>query len=303
MKLPNFLLVGAAKSGTTALYSYLRQHPDIFMPAEAKEPMFLAEISNEQYDGPGALYAEEKITSLEDYRALFNKVQDEKAIGEASVPYLYYYAKTIPNIIKTLGQDTKIIVVLRNPIERAYSNYLHHVRDGLEPLSFEQALDAENERFRQNWWWGYQYREGGRYLKQVEAYIHEFGKENVHIELYEDLKKNPHIVTRQIFEFLNVNADFLPNMSQKYNVSTVPKSFALQKLLMSTNPIRRLAVQLLPKEAKKLMRSTLEKANSRKPNALDELNREKLTNEFKEEIILLQDLLGRDLSHWISKTN
>jgi hypothetical protein len=141
------------------------------MPSKIKETMYFSDIYHYQYSEPGSICALGKVDTINDYESLFVDVVNHQTIGEASVPYLYYYKKTIPNIIKTFCKDIKIIIILRNPVDRAYSNYMHHIRDGTEPLSFEEALMAEKEREKESWWRGYQYRDGGRYYNQVEAYI------------------------------------------------------------------------------------------------------------------------------------
>ena len=138
--LPNFLVVGAAKSGTSSLHNYLNQHPEIFMPSfrdgvNVKEPQFFVResVMDRLHSG---------IWNWQDYKDLFFQVKDEKAIGEASVFYLYYFEEAINNIKKYLGDQIKIIIILRNPIDRAYSAYQHVSRSMKEELSFEEALDS-----------------------------------------------------------------------------------------------------------------------------------------------------------------
>ena len=121
-KLPNFLIVGAAKCGTSSLHNYLNQHPDIFMPSynklgmKVKEPRFLIKdlVKNRLPNG---------VWSFEEYKSLFTDVKNAKLVGESTVLYLYYYEHAIKNIKHYLGKDVKIIIMLRNPIDRAYSAY------------------------------------------------------------------------------------------------------------------------------------------------------------------------------------
>ena len=136
IKLPNFLIVGAAKSGTSSLHNYLNQHPDIFLPTynihgvKVKEPRFLISklVKDRLHEG---------IWTLEEYQSLFFNCVDYSAVGESTVLYLYYYEEAIKNIKKYLGNNIKIIIMLRNPIERAYSAYNFLVRRGIkEKLSF-----------------------------------------------------------------------------------------------------------------------------------------------------------------------
>ena len=142
--LPNFLIVGAAKSGTSSLHNYLNQHPEIFMPSykdglNVKEPQFL--IKNKVKD---RLHF--GIWSWQEYKALFDDATKFKAIGESSVFYLYYYKEAIKNIKFRLDDNIKIIILLRNPIDRAYSAFQHVSRGLKENLSFEEALQIEENR-------------------------------------------------------------------------------------------------------------------------------------------------------------
>ncbi|MCW5935662.1 MAG: sulfotransferase, partial [Fimbriimonadia bacterium] len=157
MRMPNFLIIGAAKSGTTALYFYIKQHPEVFM-AKVKEPRFFAyEGGVPEWKGP--LDAENNawvITDKEVYTALFNDVSEEKVWGEASPIYLY--SEPAPERIKNYAPDAKLVAILRHPIERAYSHYLHLIRDNREPLrDFGKALDLEPERMANGWEWSWHY--------------------------------------------------------------------------------------------------------------------------------------------------
>jgi len=153
IKLPNFLIVGAPKSGTTSLYYYLKEHPEIYM-SKLKEPHFFSkECKNLPFRGPkDESLGSTKYMNLtwEDYQNLFKGAITYKAVGEASADYLYYFKCSIKNIKKYLG-NPKIIIILRNPIERAFSAYLHMLRDGREYLSFREALHMEEERKKNNW--------------------------------------------------------------------------------------------------------------------------------------------------------
>ena len=153
--LPNFLIVGAAKSGTTSLYYYLMDHPEIYF-SKIKEPDYLSsEVLKDQYLTRVSLRP--YIKTINDYKELFNEVINEKAIGEASTDTIYYHKTTIPRIKSLLG-DPKIIIMMRNPPYAAFSMYSHMIRDNRETLSFEDALAIENERIRGNWQCSYHYK-------------------------------------------------------------------------------------------------------------------------------------------------
>ena len=154
MTMPNFLIVGAAKAGTSSLYYYLDQHPQVFM-SSIKEPRFFApELYTDYIKDPyrsGAKEHRSTPMSLEEYQSLFDAVTDEVAIGEASTEYLYV-PKT-PERIKQLIPDVRLIMVLRDPAERAFSAFCYQVRDGCEKLTFEQALAAEETRMDEKKRW------------------------------------------------------------------------------------------------------------------------------------------------------
>lgn len=162
MILPNFLIIGAAKSGTSSIYDYLKQHPQIYM-SSIKEPIFFA-FEGEQIDEFGPFNDDplakgtltNSATNIDDYQALFRDVDGEKAIGEASVRYLYFSKS--PNRIKKYIPEAKLIAILRNPVDRAYSHFLMNLRKQFEPLNdFSKALQAEEKRKLDNWGWDWHY--------------------------------------------------------------------------------------------------------------------------------------------------
>nr|MDJ0649638.1 sulfotransferase [Xenococcaceae cyanobacterium MO_188.B19] len=190
MIMPNFLIIGAAKAGTTSLYNYLKEHPQIYM-SPVKEPRFFY-LMNEKLDfrGPGDENILNSSTSdLEDYSTLFQGVSNEIAIGEASSMYLYH-PKT-PKRIKSYVPDVKMITILRDPVERAYSHFLMNVKNGLEPLTdFVQVLQEEEIRIRSNWGSNWHHKARGFYYSQVKRYFDIFDRSQIKIYLYEDLKTN-----------------------------------------------------------------------------------------------------------------
>jgi hypothetical protein len=204
MTMPNFLIIGAMKSGTTALYHYLRQHPQVYMSPK-KEPRFFALEAERLYldrtDDQKPLQTLSSVADIEAYRALFEGVSKEVAIGEASHWYLYsprlreseqHY---IPEVIKHYTPSVKLIAVLRNPAERAYSQFLHFVRSGLEPLTdFAQALREEEARKRNNWPFE-NYLSRGFYYDQLKRYFDRFAHDQIKVYLYSALT----ILLRQTF--------------------------------------------------------------------------------------------------------
>ena len=221
----DFLVVGAAKSGTTTLFETLNQHPGIFIP-QRKECRYFSCAFGE-FAGPGPNYANNVIRSLEEYRGLFIKAKPGQLCGDISPDYLYYHQNAVPKILSEKGTKIPIIIVLRNPIDRAYSGYLYQVRNGREKLSFEDALDVEEERRAANWAWGWFYVDGGLYAEQVKAYTDNF--ERVLLLLFEE-----DIITGQaaekILNFLNLDSlpDGLKNLHT--NTSGYPKNRLLHRV-------------------------------------------------------------------------
>ena len=151
MPLPNFLIVGAAKAGTSSLVHYLRSHSDVFL-SRPSEPKYLTSTFLQfPHRGPGDDRIDAGVVRrLGDYRALFDAATDTAAIGEKSPDLLYYYDESIPVIRDVLGEP-KIIIALRDPVSRAFSAYNFMVGQGRETLSFDDALAAEEDRLADNW--------------------------------------------------------------------------------------------------------------------------------------------------------
>ncbi|HET9485956.1 MAG TPA: sulfotransferase, partial [Chryseosolibacter sp.] len=162
-KLPNFLIVGAAKCGTSSLHKYLEQHPETFM-SKVKEPRFISsQVMSGPLRGPGDHKVEAwYVKKYEDYVRLFEGAENYPAVGESSADTLYFYQGTIPVIKQYLG-DPKIIIMLRNPVKRAFSSYQHLVRDLREELSFEEGLKEEPNRIKNNWELIYHYTAASMY--------------------------------------------------------------------------------------------------------------------------------------------
>ena len=213
MKIPNFLIIGAAKAGTTSLYDYLNQHPQIYM-SPIKEPRFFA-LEGEKLDfrGPAQGINQTSVTTWEQYCQLFQEATTEKAIGEASTIYLSN--PKAPHRIKHYLPEVKLIAILRDPAERAFSSYVHLVRDGYENLSFTEAVEAEPTRIKENWQPLWYYKERGFYYEQLQKYFAIFKPEQIKIYLYEDLAVDSTAVIQDLSRFLGVDDSFTPDLTRK----------------------------------------------------------------------------------------
>lgn len=298
--LPNFLIIGAAKSGTTSLYYYVKQHPEIYM-SRIKEPKFItSQFLTYPFNGMGDDKVENKIIKTWDhYKKLFDAVKNEKVVGEASADNLYYHDESIMYIKKYFG-DVDILIILRNPIDRAFSSYLHLVRDGRECLSFEDALKFEKERIAKNWEFIWHYASAGFYFRQVKAYLNKFSR--VRIYLCEDLKNNAQELMKDVYSFLSVDTGFCPNLGTRYNVSEIPKYEWLQQFMNNPSFIKTIislvANAALTEEGKVEIKERIKASNLRKIEMKSE-TREYLKRLYYEDIMKLQDLIKRDLLHWL----
>ena len=297
-KLPNFLVVGAAKSGTSSLHEYLIQHEDIFMPTinkegkSVKEPQFLIKSKVEERLHFG-------IWNWDEYKFLFENVKQEKAIGESTVFYLYYYKEAIKNIKLLLGNDVKIIILLRNPVDRAFSAFQHVSKSVKESLSFEDALNQEEGRLEKDLTLTpmVMYKDMGLYYNMVKAYKEKF--ENVHIILYEDFRDKTDEVLKDVFEFLEVNVKTKINFSTRHNVGGKRwKNQKMKNLFQKDNIFKNIYMKFVPDIIKDKVKVKLVKISTNKVTSMNKKTKEHLESFFKEDINKLSELIGKDLKHW-----
>jgi hypothetical protein len=302
MKMPNFLIIGAPRSGTTTLHEELKRHPQIFM-SSIKEPLFFAvEGEGEPFRGPKD---NQGIRDLKTYCSLFSGVQDEKAIGEASP--LYLYSQKAPYRIKHHIPNVKLIAILRNPIDRAYSHFLHHRLLGYENLGdFREAINAEEERERNGWSPFWFYRKMGLYSEQIARYLSLFRSDQIRVFLFEDLQQNPKSLFKDIAQFLDIDGRLVIKAPARHNVSGYPINVRLNTFLTQPNFISNILSPFLSEKARLKLRLKVwdvilrgvRQSNLRKPPLRPEV-REWLIQYHREDILRTQDILRRDLSHWL----
>lgn len=298
MTLPNFLILGAAKAGTTSLYEYLKQHPQIFMPPLKEARFFAFENQTIDFAGPGDLDAHRAVvTTLREYENLFQGAGQAVAIGEASPVYLYD-EKACARIHQYVPY-AKLIVVLRNPAERAHSSYLMNVRDGRETESFVRALAMEGQRIRENWELTWHYTRVGFYYQQLRRYCQAFPAEQLHVILYEELEKAPLRVVQGMYAFLGADTAFQPDVWVKYNVSMAAPDLRhrIPRRALRSLPARRVK-PFLPDGLQRGMEKIMEQRDKPRPPLALEVRRQ-LQDLFREDIVQLEQLIGRDLSAWL----
>ena len=292
--LPNFLIVGASKCGTTALYYYLKQHPEISFP-DLKEPKYFSSINEKfPHKGIGDTSVEKyAVKSFNEYCALFDNIENIR-VGEASPDTIYYHERTSERIKETLG-DIPIVIILREPVKRAFSAYMYLKRDSREKLSFIDGLMAEEKRLSDNWDFIWGYKRCGLYHDQIKSFMDKFT--NVKIVLQEELKNQTTTILEDIYSFLNVDVTFKTDASINHNESGIPNNW-ISKFLLSRNNIVSTAIREIMK--KLIPRNLLEKVASKSLDkaVISDKEIEYLKPYFYDDICKLEKLIDKDLSFW-----
>lgn len=297
---PNFLIVGVAKGGTTSLYYYLLQHPEVQIPK--KETFyFIKDFYEKANNNTQPFYRDRSkiIFTEEDYHHLYEKC-NAKAVGEVSTCYYYFHEIAVPRIRQKLG-DIKIIFILRNPVERAFSGYNFFKRDLFETLTFEEALKDEESRKLQLWDFMWYYASLGFYSKAVRAFMNHFTQ--VKIFLYEELEQNPEQFMKELYGFIGVDTSFIPDVKVKYNISDSQGENFWFKYFIKNNTARRflkpLVLKILPDQTKRREIKHKLRQKSDKKELISKKFREKLKNYYRSDILELQKIINKDLSNWL----
>jgi len=289
--LPNFFVIGANKAGTTSLHHYLKAHPQVFMSA-VKEPSYFA--LRPLPPGSRPVFTQEMVATREAYDELFEAVDGEKAVGEASTAYLVSRRAALR--IREEIPDAKLIAILRDPSDRAQSAHAMYVGMGFEPLkSFEAAVDEELGGCP----WR-KYVRLGFYHEGLSRYYELFGPHQVKVFLYEDLRDEPLRVLRDIFEWLDVDPSFTPDVSIRHNVSVFPRNAALSKTLEGDSRVKSALKTMLPEPARGWMKRRAQSWNQTRPAGLSPEMRRRLIELFEQDIRRVQGLIDRDLSTWLT---
>ena len=295
---PDFLIIGAARAGTTALHAYLRQHPDIFMPA-TKEMNYFAYVGETlAVKGPGADFINNAVTDAKGYAAFFRDAPQSSVTGEASP--LYLFEPAAPENIARLAPNAKLIAILRDPVEQAYSHFMYATKSLVEnEPDFAKALELEDERLAKGWQPLFGYSRFPRYGEQLARYLERFSSDQILLLDYADYQTEPLLVLQQIMEFVGVTSDFEPDMSWRPNAGGVPKNQRFQDFLLKPNPVTGLAAKLLPKTAINRIRDGLVSLNlERKGSAVPEAAKAILVERLSDDVTRLEELTGRNYDHW-----
>lgn len=275
MTLPNFLIIGAAKAGTTTLHAYLRPHPEIFMPARKELRYFAYNGSGDDYTYP--------VKTREEYEGYFADAGAAPAIGEASPRYLG--SQVAAQRISAAIPGCRIVVSLRNPVEQAFSAYLMGLRNGnVAPgTGFLPAL-AEHPIFTRG------------YAEDLGRYFGRFERSRIHVILFEDLARDPLAVAQELYGFLGVAPDFVPVVEKVSNPGGLPRNRLLHRLLADER-VKDFGRRYLPERwldaAKKVRNDNLEKQR------MTPEERAAMMAIIRDDIRRTGDLVGLDLSAWL----
>lgn len=294
MKLPTFLIIGVQKAGTTSIYGHLNQHPQVYM-SPVKEVGFLERDWQRAYQ-EGVTPKPSRIDTLEKYHRLFEGATDEIAMGEVSPNYLFHHQESV-DLVHTHLPTATLIAVLRNPTDRAYSDYLMHVRDATgQPLSLaEQVRQKPDTSFTLR---------KGLYFEGIQHFMEVFGRDRIRVYLYDDLSRDTLAFMQRLYRDIGVDDQFTPDTAKRQQRTEVPKNQTLNTLIKTQNPIRSgvssVLRVVLPQTVRQNLRSRLISLNqSQSKPVMPEADRALLQDYYRENILKLQDLIQQDLSHWL----
>jgi Sulfotransferase family len=278
---PNLFVVGAAKAGTTSVYDELARHPRIYM-SPMKEPHFFSRIE----PSPQREAFFPHVTDEREYLALFKGATDQELVGEASTSYLW--DTQAAERIKRAVPEATILIMLRDPVERAYSQYWNDVREGIETRSFADAIAEERRTGPGTWGVTSLYLDCGRYADQVERYLDRFG-DRVHLSFLEDFVRDQPAAIADVLSFLGVGP-VDPGEGPRANPSSLPRN-ALSRAVLGSGRLRTIARATVPRSVRARMRGALLREMS--PDPMDPATRESLVEIFRPEVERLAGLLGR----------
>lgn len=294
---PNFLCIGAAKAGTTSIYSLLEQHHQVFI-THPKEPCFFSFA----HDIPGTLKQKYVPSNLvlnpASYFSLYNNSEAQIIRGDFSTAYLYYPDETIENIKRYCRnwRDIKIIIMLRNPIERAFSQWQMKKRDGVEPLDFQQAITEEERRIKLGFFCDFHYFNRGIYSRSIEKFTSTFPQTK--IMLYDDLCNEPSLLVSEICEFLEI--DQITTVMPTDNQSGVPVVKFLRSMQRSKWIGRSVVAKFIPRLVRKQIHRIIDRLNLRRLHMTHE-DRDAIADKYRDEIWGLSKQLPQQLREKVLK--
>ncbi|MGH3065768.1 MAG: sulfotransferase family protein [Gaiellaceae bacterium] len=286
MTLPTFIVIGVAKGGTTSIYRYLDQHPEIFMCPDKGPNYFGYEDARDwrwHDEGEPPLLRHFKVATLEEYERLFDGVTSEHAVGEVSPQY--FRCPTAARRIHDVLPEAKLVASLRNPADRAFSGFLMRRRRGEVVGEAHSELTAGSSHVKE-----------GFYFERMKRYYDLFDREQIKIYLFDEFKRSPADLVRDLFGFLGVDTGYEPDTTVQHNPANIPRSALLNRILYQPKVIRGVKAVLperLERVAKRLRQRNLRPAPSFPPDL-----RAALLDLYRDDIHRLEELIERDLSVW-----
>ena len=296
MTLPNAVIIGAPRCGTTSLHAHLALHPDVFA-SPTKEPQFFSSEAQEfLFEGPNDQQAlSHLVNCVDEYEHLFEGAAGQRVVIEASTTYIYFPGTA--RAIRRRIPDCRIVAVLRDPVARAYSDFLRQRRNGEEPLAdFGEALRQEARRIASGWAYRWHYRTRSLYYDRLKEYFDEFPRKYIKVFLFEELNDPNRFIT-ELSDFLGIEPRVDIELG-RLNRGGEVRSRALHRTVYGANLAGKALSRLLPGGALRRGRLLAVDANLRVPELDPELAAS-LRSSFRPDVEQLQELIDRDLRHWL----
>lgn len=295
---PNFIVIGVPKAGTTFLHECLRLNDQVYLPSQKELHYFSYPELAERALGPGDRAEVAHLCSTRAaYEGHYRGVKNETAIGEISPSYFFF--SHIARQIKLELGNPSMVVLLRDPIARAYSNYMHLVRDGRECLTFREALEQEASRKKRGWSDFWLYAEGSLYSSRLEHYVEVFGWEKIHLMVYEDLVREPETELSKLFGFLGIGGvDEVRIPTVTLNRSGPSRWLALSKVANTNNAVKRGLKIFIPRQVGTIVRRMVNMYNVTKKPPLDSECRQLLKEKFRNDVARLSRVSGMEFPLW-----
>jgi hypothetical protein len=305
MQPPNFFIIGAPRSGTTSLYSYLNQHPEIEMSSQKEAGYFHFVGAKPDFDALASRYGAgllnesiqrynraERLSILDEaaYQSLWSG--DHGAVrGEATPTYLFDPAAALA--MSASAPESKLIVILRNPVDRAYSEYLQSLRLGLEQHnSFEAAIAAEPVDVQDYWWGARRYIRSGFYASNLERFMNVWPVDRIQVYFYEQLEEDVPGLLQDCFRFLGVDSDVVIDTSTRHKKGFVPAQTFLVRVAQSDSRIKQFGRKIVARSIRERLYHRILARRVVEPPPFRDETRRALAGRFSEDLRRLNQLVG-----------
>lgn len=284
------VIAGASKCGTTSIHHWLRSHEQLFFPKMKEVHFFSYPNLTQRKGGPGdRAIVSTLCDTFKKFELLFLNANKEVCIDNS--PSYFFFSEDSSKRIEQALPNSKVLIILRNPVDKIYSQYMHLVRDGREELDFETALKREGERESAGYSDMWLYKKSGFYFARVKDFLDTFGKDRVKVMFFEDMKRDPHSFIENLVNFIEVSNDFNLQNTKAYNISGLPKSKYVSKYLLN-GPLYVFAKKFIPAAIGGHIRRFFQKVNTGEKVTMRQETKEALIEEFLPDIKLLEKLIN-----------